>query len=495
MTSVRLTGLGLFLAVVLGVGLDGELIRNEGLRARLAAEALARGEWLVPHLYGEPHLTKPPGMTALIAACSLPFGQVTPLSARLPSVVAAVAVIALFGWSIGRWGGPAAGLAAAAILPCCPFWLERVPSAEIDLVQLAWVSGSLLSLLRAVELEESDGPVAARWGWWLAALLCVGGGLVTKWTAPAFFYLTAVPWLLWRGRLNLLLRPPHLAAVALVGALAGVWVLLVAARAGWEPLLDTVRREALLRLSPGHHPRPYPWSELATFPLSFVAGCLPWSLLAVPALSRPPVDGDRRRLWQLCVMWLATSLLFWTIVPGHRPRHILPAQPAVAGLAVLAGLAWAEREKRLFRSRLMPFTALATVLVVWLAVKLAFVGYLLPARLAYRQVRAAAAQLAARVPPAAVLHLGRLKDEGLLFYYDPTGERPVRRVADPTTAAPGGWCLLTQAEWQRWPSGVTAAVRAHLHDGQGDPLVLVQRSPLALRDTMAAQSDDQSRDR
>src|SRR5258707_9595708 len=87
-----------FCAVLLLAGLGaGDLFRNEGLRARLAAEALAEGSWLVPTLYGEPHLTKPPGMTAAIALCSLPAGRVTPLTARLPSVLAGACTAALVG--------------------------------------------------------------------------------------------------------------------------------------------------------------------------------------------------------------------------------------------------------------------------------------------------------------------------------------------------------------------------------------------------------------
>src|SRR5262245_26051570 len=155
MSFARLAVLVAFLAVVLLAGAsEGELIRNEGLRARLAAEALAGGDWLVPRLYGEPHLTKPPGMSILIGLCSWPAGRVTTLTARLPSVLAAAFMIALFAWTFGRCCGRGAGLVAAAVLPCCPLWLDRVPSAEIDLVQLAWVGGSLLCLLRAVEYEE-----------------------------------------------------------------------------------------------------------------------------------------------------------------------------------------------------------------------------------------------------------------------------------------------------------------------------------------------------
>src|SRR5215218_4245424 len=125
-----------FCAFVLLAGVDhAEMYRNEGLRASLATEVLREGDWLVPRLHGEPHLTKPPGMGVLIALCSLPAGAVTPVTARLPSALAAAAFAALFGRAVGRRFGHRAGWLAAVALPCCPLWLDRVPSAEIDLVQ------------------------------------------------------------------------------------------------------------------------------------------------------------------------------------------------------------------------------------------------------------------------------------------------------------------------------------------------------------------------
>ena len=179
-----------FVGLVLGLGIgQPEMYRNEGLRASLAAEAVRDGGWLVPRLYGEPHLTKPPGMAVLIALCSLPFGEVTPVSARLPSVLAGAAFLAFFSRTVGRRFGAGAGWLAAVLLPSCVLWLDRVPSAEIDLVQLAWVGGSLLALLHAAEDDSA--------AWWLAAMACVAGGLFTKWTTPIFFYLTAQPWLWW----------------------------------------------------------------------------------------------------------------------------------------------------------------------------------------------------------------------------------------------------------------------------------------------------------
>src|SRR5439155_20160625 len=130
------------------------------------------------------HLSKPPGMSAAIALCSLPVGRVTDVTARLPSVVAAAVTLWLWAWTFRRLSGPRAGLVALVVVPCSWLWLDRVPSAEIDLVQLAWVNAAMLSLLRAVEAEEErpipDRPHAGFW--WLAALLCVSGGLFTKWT-------------------------------------------------------------------------------------------------------------------------------------------------------------------------------------------------------------------------------------------------------------------------------------------------------------------------
>lgn len=450
-TPLRLAVLGLLAVLLLGGLTTGELYRNEGLRARLAWELFDGGGWLVPTLYGEPHLTKPPGMSLLIALCSLPAGQVTPLTARLPSVLAGAAAVALVGWAVGRAFGARGGWVAAAILPCAPAWLDRVPSAEIDMVQLAWVTASLLFLARAVEDD--------RFAWWLPALLCVAGGFFTKWTAPAFFYLTVVPLLWWRGELRLLARRPHLFAALVAASLGLGWLLLVGRAAGWPALLDTVSREALTRLSPGHHPRPYPWGELATFPLGFLALCLPWSLVAIPAL-RPSfggrLDGRQRLLWQLSLAWLLSTLVFWTLAPGHKPRHVLPAQPAVA---VLAALVCATQP----RMRLVPGVALAG----WLAVKLVWVVAVLPARSADRDLAGNAATLARLVPEGDILHLHQLKDEGLLFYYG----RPARRVAE-LPGEPGSWCLLTESERRANESMIE--VKARLRDGQGESVWLAR---------------------
>ncbi len=464
----------------------GELYRTEGLRTIVAAEFLRSGDWFVPRLYGQPLLTKPPLAYAAIAAASAPFGGVTEWTARLPSALAATLVVFLIYGCFRRHFGGKGGLTAAALLPCSLMWLDRTPSAEIDMLQVAWVTGALLCFLRAVECRETaERPnERAEWLWQQAALLCVAGGALTKWTAPAFFYLTAIPFLLWQRRLSVLWGRSHLTAVGVAVLPCLGWAAVVGWRVGWAPLIDTVGREALQHLSPLHRARPYPWSEIATFPLLFLAANLPWSAAALLAC-RPRFgrlwDERGRRLWQLLHCWVWPNLLFWSIVPGHAFRHGMPLQPGLAGLAAMVWIAWQTGRLRWPLARVRPAHVLVGFLAAWLMVKLVFVQAIVPGRDDGRSPRAKAEQIAARVPEGETLYLCDLKDESILFYYG----RPARRVAswDDLLASGGArYCLLTAAEC----GGRPFAPLLPLRDEQGDPIVLARLGGDVARRGLAA---------
>jgi 4-amino-4-deoxy-L-arabinose transferase-like glycosyltransferase len=489
--------LALLCATLFFHGLNaGELYRTESLRAILAAEFLRSGNWVVPTLYGEPLLTKPPGMYAAVALASWPAGRVTEMTARLPSAVAATVTVFLFFGTFARLFGKRAGLLAAALLPLSVLWLDRVPTAEIDVLQLAWVAASILCFVRA--LESAEAPQSRRaggvnplvnfrnqgvdtprspsaWLWWQGALLCVAGGFLTKWTAPAFFYLTVIPLLGWCRRLRLLWGGAHLTAVAVAAVPCVAWAMAAGSLAGWDVLFGTVGREALQHLSPAHHSRPYPWAEVLTFPLLFLAANLPWSAVALltfrPGFARL-WDERGRRLLQALHCWTWANLLFWSVVPGHRFRHGLPLQPGLAGLAAMVCIAWLTGRLSWPLPRVTPRVVLLGVLAVWLVVKITFVQVILPARNPDRQPREKGEQLAALVPQGRTLYLFRLKDEGILFYYG----RPARRLASPAQLQPGesAYCVLAEAEWEQWPSSRPAEVLLRTCDEQGAPLVLVK---------------------
>jgi hypothetical protein len=254
------------------------------------------------------------------------------------------------------------------------------------------------------------------------------------------------------------------------------WAAAVAAQAGWGPLFDAVRREALPRLSPAHHTRPYPWHELATFPVGFLVANLPWSAAVFWSLS--PRFGqlwDERgqRLLQLLHCWTWPNLLFWSVVPGHHLRHALPLQPGLAGLAALVWIAWLDGRLRWPLPVLRPVPVFLTLTALWLAAKITFVTLIIPGRDSLRAASRKGQQIAALVPPEQTLYLFRLKDEGILFYYG----RPARREPAPAFLPASDrsvYCLLTESEFRQWMGPRPVQILLRLSDEQRHPIMLVK---------------------
>jgi hypothetical protein len=339
-------------------------------------------------------------------------------------------------------------------------------------------------------------------------MLCVSGGVLTKWTAPAFFYGTAIPLLWWRRRLRLLFGWRHLAAAATAAGVCLTWVGLAVAQTGWQTFYDTVSREALQRLSPSsyrearqamaphHQPGAYPWLEVLAHPFVILAGSLPWSAFALltlwPGFARL-WDERGRRLLQAMHCWVWPNLLFWSIIPEHAARHSFPLCPGVAGLAALVWVAWLTGKWE-WRAAgfipavgkfLSPGRALVALVVGWVLVKLVFVNCVIPLRNPNRAPRAKGEQIAALVPPHQPLYLFRLKDEGILFYYgrkrpEVTDGPPARRLGGPEqlpSPREPVYCILDEVEWRQWHCPRHAEAILHLKDEQGAPIVLARVLP------------------
>ena len=480
-------------------GLDaGDLYRTEGLRAAIASACLRGESWIVPTLFGEPLFTKPPGMYVAIALVSWPFGAVTEWTARLPSALAATATVFLFFWYFNRQLGRLGGLIAAVILPLSYSWLDKAPSAEIDMLQVAWVAASVLLFFRAVEAAEKGEP---QWRWWLPALLCVAGGVLTKWTAPVFFYGTAIPLLWWRGRLRFLVGRHHLVSALLAAAICLGWAALAVGQTGWDVFWTTVSQEAIQRLSPAHHleavqvmphhgDRLPLWVDALLHPLRILGANLPWSAFALVALW-PGFgrlwDERGRRLWQEMHCWAWPSLLFWSVIPEHALRHSMPLFPALSGLAALVWVAWITGKLRWpARFRMTtPGRVLMGMVICWLVVKVAFVELAIPQRNPARAPRAKGEMLDTLVPRNEPLYIARLKDEGILFYFARTrpllrGGPPVRRMEDLEDLLSKGepaFCILDDSEWQRWHAEQKADLVRKLLDEQKAPIFLVRTRP------------------
>jgi len=447
----------------------GDLYRTENLRALVARNMLESGDYLVPRIYGLPLFTKPPGMYAAIAICSVPFGDVTPLSARLPSALAGAVSVFLFAWYFGRRLGSTAGLAAGLILPMSIVWLEKSTSAEIDMLYVAFVIASILFFFRAVEKEDGR----AHLGWWMAALLCVAAANLTKWTGFVFFYGTAIPYLLIRGRWRELFGWPHLLSAAVGASLCLGWVWLAVGREGWEVFIGTLRQEGMPRFAPTHFGEQFTWRRAMLHPFRIWAACLFWSVPALLAFLpgfRARWDEPGRRMWLGLSCWLWPQVILWSLVNEQAIRHAFPAFPAIAGFAILVWLGWHEGRLWWPFARFTPVHFFLGALVMWTVVKLTYVEYIVPNRNAHRSYPERGAMLSQTVPSDETLLVTRVKDEGMAFHY----RRPIARVRTLSLLPPtAGYAYLTKSDWNELAKIRRGDVVLDLPDELGEPSVLV----------------------
>ncbi len=174
---------------------------------------------------------------------------------------------------------------------------------------------------------------------------------MTKWTAPAFFYGTAIPFLWWRGRLRTLWSWQHLLS-ALVGG--GIGAGLDRCRGRGNELASVLRhcspRGAQSSCLRGIATKATRGATRFCIRLRCLATMLPWSVVGLLAL-RPSFmrlwDERGRFLLQALHCWAWPNLLFWSLAPEHAMRQSAPLFPALSGLAAMVCLAWSRGSARL----------------------------------------------------------------------------------------------------------------------------------------------------
>lgn len=143
------------------LGLRHLIPSDEGRYAEMAREMFLTGDWITPRYNAYKYFEKPPLQTWFNALSFAWFG-IGAWQARLYTALCGFAGVLLVGYTGARVFNPAAGLAAALVLACSPYWNLMGHFNTLDMGLSFWMELSLCALLLA---QRPDATRGAAHGW------------------------------------------------------------------------------------------------------------------------------------------------------------------------------------------------------------------------------------------------------------------------------------------------------------------------------------------
>lgn len=334
-----------------GLGAFGLVGADEPRYAQIAREMLARHDWIVPTLNGQPWLEKPVLLYWREMAAYSIFG-VHDWAARVPSAIFATLLV------------------IAVLL----FMRRFRAGSELDAAMIAASSAAVIGFAHGASTDmQLAAPfcvaMLAWWTWheterrlWLAvfyALLAIGAlakGPVSP--ALAVLIVAAYAWLRRDGKI--FLRSLWLPGFAIFFAIALPWYVAVQIKVP-QFFRTFILQHNLERFGTNlyQHSQPF-WYYIPVFLLAV----LPWTALTLPALwdalrngwailrSRREESADESAedwLAQFLMIWILVPIIFFSISRSKLPGYILPAIPAAAMLTA----AYLHRAQTVGRIKLM----------------------------------------------------------------------------------------------------------------------------------------------
>ncbi len=370
MLVVALVWVGVYLP---GLGIE-EFHGEEATRAQPAQHMLRTGQWVLPHLGGEPYFKKPPLINWLLAGAFAVTGSESEFVARLASALLILVFAAQLILQPCEALGLRARLIAALALMTCLIMIEKGRTVEIEASYLA-----LTGMATYWWLVVWAGK-GSRWALWLAPGALLAAGMLEKGPVHLLAFYPTVACLAaaerrWRDVLCL----PHLLAVAVVVGLPAIWAWLAAQQAAAPEMTGQWSDQLLTRLT-------LRWRDVGKWLVSipaFVGAFLPWAA-ALPLLflrrTAEAVPPEHRRLFAGLRAAAVVAPALFMIMPGFRPRYAMPALPVICLALGWAMARWENppRLDRLWRGALIVGLVLAAAAAVWMLVVGRDVGYAPP---------------------------------------------------------------------------------------------------------------------
>ena len=326
------------LTIVPYLGLTNFHTKGEPREAIVAVSMLQNDNWILPVNNGSDIAYKPPFFHWCIAALSLPTGEVTEFTSRLPSALALIVMSAMcFLFFAKRSRNDLAFLASLLLLS--GFEVHRAAMASrVDMVLTCFIVLALLQLYRWWEHHLRGIPVWAVLFMSIATLTKGPVGIILPCAVIGVFLLLQKV-SLWRTIYKVL-------PLALLACILPLLWYFAAYQQGGDTFLQLVLEENfgrfLGKMSYESHEQPVIYYFYIT-----LAGWLPWSLLVIMSLfvlkyKRPHgtvktywerfkayiAHMDRMRLFSLLA--IVIIFVFYCIPKSKRSVYILPIYPFIA---------------------------------------------------------------------------------------------------------------------------------------------------------------------
>ncbi|UXZ22013.1 glycosyltransferase family 39 protein [Pseudomonas sp. YeP6b] len=324
--------------------------------ARVAGIAMAMhldNDWVIPRLFREPFLEKPPLSLWLDAGAIRLFGGTT-WAVRLASAFAGLFSVMLFYGMLRKFGRPQtmAFCAALILATMASYWGNVRGVGEDSLLSLG-VTAALLGFYQAVRPDREGSSV---WAWALFTVGMVIAALskgVLGLAMPGiviFVYLLSTSLMDKRLRIGDWLKPALFTLLALVPLL--IWLGFLFQRGGMQAVAEVLWTNSVGRFSgsfveAGHY-EPF-YYYIAKLPEAF----LPWNILVYLGLWHFRKSLVRNRYRLFFSVWLVAQFTLLTLASSKRTVYLMALTPAAAVLAAeYAGvlLTWLKANKpALFR--------------------------------------------------------------------------------------------------------------------------------------------------
>ena len=291
---------------------------DEPRYARVAVEMHRSGSYVVPTLQGQPWLEKPPLYYWLAGAAFSLLGE-TETAARLPSVLAALLLVASTIFFGARLHDPETGLHAGFVAATAPLAFAYGRAAAMDMLLAATVTCAVG--LMALRLLGLAGRLAVPAAWVLMALATLAKGplgLLLPGLIVAGYVLATREW----RHVRTVLSP---AGIALFLLVAGPWYLLMWRHEGRAFVDVFLLDHNLQRFTSTIHRHPGP---ILYYVPVLLAGVFPWTGLALAGLGTLKPKTSRGDLFLL--LWLVLPFLFFSAAGSKLPGYIVPCLPPLA---------------------------------------------------------------------------------------------------------------------------------------------------------------------